>query len=77
MGGGREDQATQTDEDEADMEPPRRLQRPTHFQSGIPARINRRVNLVRLYLKEQAHICRFVFNITISVRFSFKIMFCV
>jgi len=35
--GGREDQATQTDDDEADVEPPRRIhriQRPTHFQSG-------------------------------------------
>jgi hypothetical protein len=33
-GEGTEDHATQTDEDEAVQEPPKRLQRPTHFQSG-------------------------------------------
>jgi hypothetical protein len=32
--GGMEDQATQTDDDEAELEPPKRLSRPTHFHSG-------------------------------------------
>jgi len=62
VGGGREDQATQTDEDEADMEPPRRLQRPTHFQSGTRShtKYRRKVNLVLLYIKVTStylHVC--------------------